>query len=120
MAALWRDLRYAVRLFARERAFTTMAVLTLALGLGSSTAVYSVVDGVLMRPLPYAPSDRVVQIVQVFGRGRTIGDGSVSLTSGVVIRDVFEAWRASATTLDGFGIYGFRAMLVLAALAASY
>ena len=41
-----------------------MAVLTLALGLGSSTAVYSVVDTVLLRPLPYAPSDRVVQIVQ--------------------------------------------------------
>lgn len=58
MTSFWRDIRYALRLFARERAFTAMAVVTLALGLGSSTAVYSVVDAVLLRPLPYAPSDR--------------------------------------------------------------
>ena len=108
MAAFWRDVRYALRLFSRERAFTAMAVVTLALGLGSSTAVYSVVDAVLLRPLPYAPSDRVVQIVQQFGRGGTIGDPAGSLTSTIVIRDVFEAWRASTTTLDGLGIFGFR------------
>jgi putative ABC transport system permease protein len=110
MMAFWRDVRYALRLFARERAFTAMAVLTLALGLGSSTAVYSVVDAVLLRPLPYAPSERVVQIVQQFGRGGTIGDSSASLTSAVVIRDVFEAWRAATTTLDGLGIFGFRSI----------
>ena len=86
MTAFWRDVRYALRLFARERAFTAMAVLTLALGLGSSTAVYSVVDAVLLRPLPYAPSERVVQIVQQFGRGGTIGDPSASLTSDTVSR----------------------------------
>ena len=87
MTAFWRDVRYALKLFARERAFTAMAVLTLALGLGSSTAVYSVVDAVLLRPLPYAPSERVVQIVQEFGRGGTIGDRSAALTSAIVIRD---------------------------------
>ena len=108
MTVFWRDVRYALRLFARERAFTAMALTTLALGLGASTAVYSVVDAVLLRPLPYAPSDRVVQIVQDFGRRGTIGGGSAPLTSAVVIRDVFEAWREQTTTLDGLGIFGFR------------
>ena len=110
MTSFWRDVRYALRVFARERGFTAMAVLTLALGLGSSTAVYSVVDAVLLRPLPYAPSDRVVQIVQEFGRGGAIRDPAGSLTSAIVIRDVFEAWRASTTTLDGLGIFGFRSI----------
>ena len=110
MTALWRDVRYALRLFARERAFTAMAVLTLALGLGASTAVYSVVDAVLLRPLPYAPTDRVVQIVQEFGRRGTVGDGTGFLMSATVIRDVFDAWRASTTTLDGLGIFGFRSI----------
>jgi len=108
MTAFWRDVRYALRLFARERAFTAVAVITLALGIGASTAVYSVVDAVLLRPLPYSPSDRVVQVVQEFGRPGTVGDGTGSLMSATVIRDVFEAWRASTTTLDGLGIFGFR------------
>ena len=83
MRALWQDVRYALRLFRRDRGFTAMALATLGLGLGASTAVYSVVDAVLLRPLPYARSDRIVQIVQVFGRRGTIGDGSASLTSSV-------------------------------------
>jgi putative ABC transport system permease protein len=110
MAAVWRDVRYALRLFARERAFTAMAVVTLALGLGSSTAVYSVVDAVLLRPLPYVPSDRVVQIVQDFGRRGTIGGSFTTLTSAIVIREVFEAWRDGTTTLDGLGKFGMRSI----------
>jgi putative ABC transport system permease protein len=108
MASFWRDVRYALKLFARERAFTAMAVVTLALGLGASTAVYSVVDAVLLRPLPYVPSDRVVQIVQDFGRRGTTADSSTPLLSAVVIRDVFEAWRDGSTTLDGLGKFGMR------------
>jgi putative ABC transport system permease protein len=110
MTSFWRDVRYAVRLFARERGFTAMAVVTLALGLGSSIAVYSVVDAVLLRPLPYVPSDRVVQIVQDFGRRGTTGDSSTPLTSAVVIREVFEAWRDGTTTLDVLGKFGFRSI----------
>jgi putative ABC transport system permease protein len=108
MATIWQDIRYAFRLFGRERWFAAMAVLTLALGLGSTTAVFSVVNGVLLRSLAYAPSGRIVQVVQEFGREGTIGDGSRSLGSAIVIREVFDAWRASSTTIEGLAAFGRR------------
>jgi predicted permease len=59
---LVRDLRHGVRSLARTPAFTLSVVLTLALGIGASTAVFSVVDGVLLRPLPYRDADRLVRV----------------------------------------------------------
>jgi putative ABC transport system permease protein len=57
------DLRYAIRSFRRAPAFALLAVLTLALGVGANTAIFAVVDAVLLRPLPYPEADRVVTIV---------------------------------------------------------
>ncbi len=54
------DLRQGLRTLRRDRAFTVLAVLTLALGIGATTAIYSVIDGVLLRPLPYEDADRLV------------------------------------------------------------
>src|SRR5262249_6311969 len=56
------DLRFAVRTFARRPAFTAVAVLTLGLGIGAATAVYSIVDAVLLRPLPYRNPERLAAI----------------------------------------------------------
>ena len=53
MSSLTRDLRYAVRGLARSPGFSALAILTMALGIGATTAVYSVVDGVLLHPLPF-------------------------------------------------------------------
>ena len=58
----WRDARYALRMAARDRRFTGTAVLTLALGVGATTAMFSLVDTVVFRPLPYRESDRLVKI----------------------------------------------------------
>jgi putative ABC transport system permease protein len=75
---MFSDIRYAVRFLWRQRAFTLVAVVTVALGVGANTAVFSIADSVLFRPLPYANSDRlfVLEVTPLSG-GR--GYGTMSL-----------------------------------------
>jgi predicted permease len=60
MTMLWQDLRYSFRLLAKAPAFTFAAMLSLAIGIGANTAVFSIVDALLLRPLPYQDSERLV------------------------------------------------------------
>jgi putative ABC transport system permease protein len=64
MQTAWTDLRFALRQLRRSPALALVAVLSLALGSGANSAVFSVVDAVLLRPLPYAQPDRLVMVFE--------------------------------------------------------
>src|SRR5688500_10076926 len=80
---LWQELRHTVRLLRKQTGFAAAAVLMLALGIGATTAIFSVVNSVLINPLPYPDSDALVSIVHtVDGRDEAyFGDAIYTLYS---------------------------------------
>src|SRR5947207_2019714 len=91
------DLRFAFRMLLKNPGFTAVAVLTLALGIGANTAIFSVVNAVLLRPLPYAESGRLVWLSE---RGQNFPTMSISYPN-------FSDWRAQQTVFDQIGVYNW-------------
>lgn len=105
MGTLWRDVRYAGRTLLKSRGFTLVAIVTLALGIGASTAAFSVVHAVLLRPLPFPAQER---LFVAWKRDTTTSNPFVEL-SVADVRDwqaqsrSFESLAAMPTTVYGYG-----------------
>jgi putative ABC transport system permease protein len=106
MTRLFEDLRYATRQLRKSAGFTVVAVTTLALGIGANTAVFSVVDGVLLHPLPYPDSDRIVKVSQTFEGISTDNASPANYLDWVSQNQIFEemaasrGWQGSLSTGD--------------------
>jgi len=102
VAEIAGDVRYALRSFAKTPGLTAITVVTLALGIGATTAIFSVVNAVLLKPLPYADPDRLVHIVENVPAEETFGGTPVRRSSMNV--DELDWWRTSSRTLSHFAV----------------
>ena len=91
-----RDVRYAARLLVRAPAFTAVALITLALGIGANAAIFSVVRAVILRPPPYRDPARIV----AFLNSRSEGSGTITSSS---LPD-YDDWRTRLTSFESFGV----------------
>ena len=103
MEAFWQDVRYGLRLLAGKPGFASIAVLTLALGIGANTAIFSVVNGVLLRSLPYAESDRLVFAAESVG-GRPMPVSYPNFLDWRTQQSVFQ--KLAAYSADDFKMAG--------------
>lgn len=101
-----QDLRHAVRMLLRTPVFTLVIIFTLAVGIGANTAMFSVVNAVLLQPLPFADAPRVVDLNEVEKRDRS---------RGAIAGPNFLDWRAQAASFEAMSVYAVRNMNVASA-----
>jgi ABC-type antimicrobial peptide transport system permease subunit len=130
MAGLVQDLRYGLRILWKSRIYTFVSVLTLLLGIGASTAIFSVVYGVLLRPLPYHNPEQIVRIWEADSRGRRMQfadpnledmhaqvrslqsmAGMRSAESTIAVGNTPERVRVAQVSADFFSVLGVQPLL---------
>jgi putative ABC transport system permease protein len=112
---LLRDLRYAARSLRRSPGFAALSVLIMALGVGANTAVFSVVNAVLLKPLAYRDAERIVTLSDYSGAGQT----TTTLSKQVSDRE-FREWREQSSSFAAMAYYGARETVVIRGADAEY
>jgi len=97
MTTLIQDLRYGARIMLKQPGFTAVAVITLALGIGANTAIFSLVNSILLRPLPFRDPDRLVRMLQASPK--------LGLSSWGVSQAGFAAYREQNRSFESIAIY---------------
>ena len=95
LQAIWQDLRYGMRMLGKNPGFAAIAVVTLALGIGANTALFSVVNGVLLNPLPFAQPDQLV----------TLSESKPNFEYGSISYPNFRDWQKENHTLSSLAVY---------------
>ena len=103
MNSILQDLRYSIRGLLRSPSFAVVAIVTLGLGIGATTSMFSVVNGILLRPLPYEDSDRLVRVF------RTADDGATTPHSGADYLDI----KRESKSFAGLAGYAWRTYTVI-------
>ena len=106
MTTLLQDVRYSVRALAKQPGFTLVALLTLTLGIGATTAAFSVIDAVLLRPLPYEEPERIVALA---------GRDSLGHDVPAISAPTYYDWRDATTSFERIAIYSTARRIVAGA-----
>ncbi|HEX4947281.1 MAG TPA: ABC transporter permease [Blastocatellia bacterium] len=95
---MFQDLRFGLRMLLKQKSFTTIAVVTLALGIGANTAIFSVINAVLLRPLPFAEAEQLVLLWETYPTIPKVGPSYLS----------YQDWRAQAQSFADLAVHSDR------------
>jgi predicted permease len=105
MNHLWHDIRFALRQLRKAPGFSLTAVLTLAFGIGATTAIFSIVEGVLLRPLPFPHPDRLVVLSDILDNAKVSGNDEAGVTSPEIL--TYEHETRGFASLGGYQQTGY-------------
>jgi len=120
METLIRDIRYAARGLLKQPVFTAIVLLTLGLGIGASTAIFSVVNSVLLRNLPYRQPDRIVAIQELSEKGTRVQVTSANFLDWRAQNTVFEHLAAMRVTTSNLALADYAERIDIAQTSANF